>query len=168
MKLLAIETASEACSVALSVHGETREKFSLAPRGHAELILPWVNGLLAGAGVKIQNLDAIAFSRGPGSFTSLRIGISVAQGLAWGAGLPVVPISSLQATAQAAVREGVVAAIVAMDARMQEVYCGAFNVNNEGIMLPTSAETVCDPAAVTRPPIEGFAAVGNGWALLAR
>jgi tRNA threonylcarbamoyladenosine biosynthesis protein TsaB len=163
LKLLAIETASEACSVALSVDGDTREQFSLAPRGHAELVLPWVKSLLAGAGMRMQDLDAIAFGRGPGSFTSLRIGISVVQGLAWGADLPVVPVSSLQATAQAAFGDDVVAAVVVMDARMQQVYCGAFQANRDGIMLPAGTEQVCDPGDVAHLPVEGFAAVGNGW-----
>jgi tRNA threonylcarbamoyladenosine biosynthesis protein TsaB len=163
LRLLAIETASEACSVALSLDGDTRERFVLAPRKHAELVLPWVEELLGEAGVRLQELDAIAFSRGPGSFTSLRIGISAVQGLAWGAGLPVVPVSSLQASAQTLVAAGVAAAMVAMDARMGQVYCGAFHCDQTGTMRPVSAERVCDPTEVVRPPVEGFAAAGNGW-----
>jgi tRNA threonylcarbamoyladenosine biosynthesis protein TsaB len=164
MQLLAIETASEACSVALSTGADIIERYRVAARGHAELVLPWVSELLAEAGVALGDLDAIAFSRGPGSFTSLRIGIGVVQGLAWGAGLPVVPVSTLQAAAQAAVSEDVAAAVVALDARMQQVYSAPFALDADGIMRPVGAETVCDPAAVTRPLVEGFAAVGNGWA----
>ena len=107
MNLLAIETATETCSVALSINGEVMELYEHAPRQHAELLLPWVRQLLAEAGLTFNSLDGIAFSRGPGSFTSLRIGIGVVQGLAWASDLPVVPVSSLAATAQAAVGEGV-------------------------------------------------------------
>jgi len=132
MKILAIETASESCSVALSLDGVLRERSSLAPRGHAERLLPWVQELLAEAGIALQDLDAVAFSRGPGSFTSLRIGIGVAQGLAWGAGLPVVPVSSLRSAAQAAVAHGVQAAMVALDARMDEVFSGLYRLDEQG------------------------------------
>ncbi len=163
MQLLAIETSSEACSVALSTGADVIQRFTVQPRAHAELILPWVNELLAEAGLALGGLDAVAFSRGPGSFTSLRIGIGVVQGLAWGAGLGVVPVSSLQATAQAAVAEDVAAAVVAMDARMRQVYCGAFVLGETGHMQAASGEVVCDPGEVVRPLIEGFAAVGNGW-----
>ena len=83
MNLLAIETSTETCSVALAINGEVLEYYQHAPRQHAELLLPWVEQLFAEAGIGFGSLDAIAFSRGPGSFTSLRIGIGVVQGLAW-------------------------------------------------------------------------------------
>lgn len=159
MKLLAIETAFEACSVALSLDGDCRERFEVTPRGHAERVLPWVEALLAEAGVPLGSLDAIAFSRGPGSFTSLRIGIGVVQGLAFGAGLPVVPVSSLATTARAA---GAPRALVAMDARMQEVFCGAFQVG-EGEIREVLAESVCPPEQVRLPGGDGWALVGNGF-----
>ena len=128
-RLLAVETSSEACSVALSLDGETREVHEHAPMRHAELLLPAISSLLAQAGMKVSDLDAIAFGRGPGSFTSLRIGIGVVQGLAWAADVPVVPCSSLAAVACAAVnRAGSFngRVCVAVDARMQEVFSAEF------------------------------------------
>jgi tRNA threonylcarbamoyladenosine biosynthesis protein TsaB len=148
MNLLAIETATETCSVALAVNGEVMELYEHAPRKHAELLLPWVRQLLAEAELEFAALDAIAFSRGPGSFTSLRIGIGVVQGLAWASDRPVIPVSSLAATAQTAVAEGVDSALVALDARMNEVFTGAFTVNDRGIMVAVNEERVCAPEEV--------------------
>lgn len=163
MNLLAIETATETCSVALSVNGEVLERFQHAPRQHAELLLPWVQQMLAEAGLAYAAIDAIAFSCGPGSFTSLRIGIGVVQGLAWASDRPVIPVSSLAATAQTAAGDGVDVALVALDARMNEVFTGLFKVNENGIMLPLGAESVCPPSDVRVPlPYKPFG-IGNGF-----
>lgn len=163
MKLLAIETATESCSVALSINGDLLGRSEIAPRGHAELLLPWVSELLAEGEITLRELDAIAFSRGPGSFTSLRIGIGVTQGLAWGADIPVIPVSSLHSTAQRALEHGVESAIVALDARMNEVYCGLFKKDDSGLMQPASKEMVCPPERVTEFEHKGWCGVGNGF-----
>jgi len=163
MNLLAIETATETCSVALAVNGEVTELYRHAPREHAELLLPWVKQLMAEAELGFAALDAIAFSRGPGSFTSLRIGIGVVQGLAWASDRPVIPVSSLAATAQTAADEGINSALVALDARMSEVFTGSFAVNSRGIMVPLCQERVCDPESVDMPAGSGTWGVGIGF-----
>jgi len=174
-KLLSIETSTESCSVALSIGENLWEKFEHAPRRHAELILPMVRSLLTEAELALGQLDAIAFGRGPGSFTSLRIGIGVVQGLAWGADLPVVPVSSLAAVTQAAVERGLSPGVcrvcVAMDARMQEVYTANFHLDVDGFVIPSGEEQVCPPddvctedAAGVRPEgAAGVCAAGNGF-----
>ncbi len=163
MHLLAIETATETVSVALCINGETVERYEHAPRQHAELLLPWVKQLLAEAEIGFGALDAIAFSRGPGSFTSLRIGIGVVQGLAWASDLPVIPVSSLAATAQSAFTEGVSSALIALDARMNEVFTGVFEANSDSIMLPVGVERVCPPGEVQAPQHATFYGVGIGF-----
>jgi len=165
-KLLAIETSSEACSVALYSDGGTSEFFELAPMRHAELLLPAVQSLLDPAGLSLADLDAIAFGRGPGSFTSLRIGIGVVQGLAWGAGLPVIPVSSLAAVAQQSVtgiKTEACAICVAMDARMQEVYTANFRYRGDGFVMASGAERVCSPSLVSTLGSGSFIASGNGF-----
>ena len=163
--LLAIETSAEACSVALDVGGEIREKFEHAPMRHAEILLPAIHALLAEADMPLSRLDAIAFGRGPGSFTSLRIGIGVVQGLAWGADLPVVPVSSLAAVAQQAIdfAGGKRPVCVAMDARMQEVFSCHFRADGNGLARAIDEERVCSPAAVQITAGEAFIAAGNGF-----
>ena len=163
MNLLAIETATETCSVALAVNGEVMELYEHAPRQHAELLLPWVQQLLAEAELGFTSLDGIAFSRGPGSFTSLRIGIGVVQGLAWASDCPVIPVSSLAATAQVAANEGIRTAQVALDARMSEVFTGLFRLNENGIMVVDGEERVCGPDRVQLPDEPEIYAVGIGF-----
>jgi len=163
MNLLAIETATETVSVALDIDGEVLEHYQHAPRQHAELLLPWVEELLAEAGIGFASLDAVAFSRGPGSFTSLRIGIGVVQGLAWASDLPVIPVSSLAATAQTAFNEGINSALVALDARMNEVFTGTFEANSNGIMVPVGEEKVCSPEDVQLPVTSETYGIGIGF-----
>jgi tRNA threonylcarbamoyladenosine biosynthesis protein TsaB len=170
-RILSIETSTEACSVALGINGSITEKFELAPRKHAEVLLPMVRSVLAEAGLALNQLDAVAFGRGPGSFTSLRIGIGVVQGLAWGAELPVVPVSSLAALAQVACEKApdkdISRVHVAMDARMQEVYYAVFKPDGQGLVRPVSAERVCPPATIaaddTRTTPGASIGAGNGF-----
>ena len=100
MKLLAVETATEACSAALYIDGDITERFALTPKEHTKLILPMIDGLMADAGLTPFDLDALAFGCGPGSFTGVRIATGIIQGIAFGADLPVVPVSTLAAIAQ--------------------------------------------------------------------
>lgn len=124
-RILAIDTATEACSVALYNQGETLAHFELCAREHTQRILPLVQQILAEAGLSLKQLDALAFGRGPGSFTGVRIGIGIAQGLSLGAELPLLPVSTLQTMAQGAYRQtGADRVLAAIDARMGEVYWG--------------------------------------------
>ncbi len=165
LRLLAIETATEACSVALYQDGEVLECFEIAPRRHAALVLPWVEALTAEAGVVLNQLDAIAFGRGPGSFTGLRIAAGITQGVAFGADVPVVPISTLAALARG-VRDisGNAQILAALDARMQEVYWGAYRFEADGRAVLTGEECVCAPSAVPVPEAGDWLGAGSGWA----
>lgn len=160
MKLLAIETATEACSVALWDDGEVRERFGIVPRRHAELALPWAGELLAEAGVAKSQLDAIAVGRGPGAFTGVRLAVALAQGIALALDRPVVPVSTLAALAMQAQGERTIAAI---DARMGEIYVAAFARDGESV-IATSEEIVAAPAAYALPGSDGWIGVGTGFA----
>lgn len=159
MKLLAFETATEACSVAVWVDGQVRERFELAPRRHAELALPWAEALLAEAGIVRKQLDAIAVGRGPGAFTGVRLAVSLAQGIALALDRPVVQVSTLAVLA--AQREGDV--VAAIDARMGEIYLGAFRCE-AGDAVARGAETVVAPAAAVLPGEGAWQGVGTGFA----
>jgi tRNA threonylcarbamoyladenosine biosynthesis protein TsaB len=164
MNLLAIDTSGDACSAALSWNGHLEQRLELAPRRHGELILAMMDGLLGSAGIALGALEAIAFGRGPGSFTGVRIACAVAQGAAFGAGLPTVPVSTLAALAQGEYRRGGGRQfLAALDARMGEVYWGAFEIGEEGIAQPCGAELVCPPGQVPVPEAGGWRGVGPGW-----
>lgn len=168
MKLLAIETAGDACSCAILADASCYERHRVAPRRHAELVLAMVAELLDEAGLELAGLDALAFGRGPGSFTGVRVATGVVQGLAYGAGLPVVPVSSLQALAQGACREGGHAQVLAaFDARMDEVYWGIYAAGDDGLMAPQAQECVCAADAVPVPPAGEWFGVGEGWSAYA-
>lgn len=160
MKLLALDTSTEYLSLALWHDGETLSRDLLAGQKHSQLILPMLGEMLAEAGLTLPELDCIAFGAGPGSFTGLRIGCGVAQGLAFGAGLPVIGVSTLLALAQQVDAERVIACL---DARMGEVYHAAYArsdtdwrvVHEPGLYRPQDV-----------PPVEGggWYGIGSGWA----
>ncbi|MBI3569977.1 MAG: tRNA (adenosine(37)-N6)-threonylcarbamoyltransferase complex dimerization subunit type 1 TsaB [Gammaproteobacteria bacterium] len=169
MKILALETSTEACSAAIWTDGAVVERFESGSQ-HSERILAMVDGLLAETGYSLTQFDAIAFGRGPGSFTGLRIGAGVAQGLAFGADIPVTPISSLAALAQGADAPKVLAAF---DARMNQIYLGAYARSDQGIVELVGVESVVAPPDVPLPEGNDWVGAGNGWdqyhaALLAR
>ena len=168
MKLLAFETATEACSVALYLDGEVRECFEVAPRRHAELALPWAQALLAEAGIARAQLDAVAVGRGPGAFTGVRLAIALAQGIALALDRPVVPVSTLAVLASGAPADGPARILAAIDARMGEVYTGAF-LRHGGTLAAIDAERVRAPDAVALPAgHEGdWQGVGTGFAAAA-
>lgn len=164
--LLAIDTATEACSVALAFNGQVFTRSKIAPREHGELILPMVDEVLNEAQVKLSQLDAIVYGQGPGAFTGLRICISVVQGLAFGAGLPVIGISSLQAMAQGLyVMRQEHNVLAAIDARMGEVYWGQYELQDD-VMTLVGTEVVCAPELVTVSEADAstiYNGVGTGW-----
>ncbi len=165
MRLLAIETATEACSAALYIDGEMSERYTVAPRQHAERILPMMDQLLAEAGLKLSQLDALAFGRGPGSFTGVRIATGVIQGAAFGAQLPVVPVSTLAALARRHHRMcGARRILPAFDARMGELYWAAYEVTDDGQMARVEPEQVAAPEQVSLPAGKGWQGAGRGWA----
>lgn len=162
MKLLAIDTATEACSAA-ALDGETVvERYQLAPRAHNRLILPMIEEVLAEFGIKKQQLDAVAFGCGPGSFTGLRIAAGVAQGLALGLDLPVLPVSTLAALALDASMISPIPPCVfsCIDARMGEVYWGVYTVKPDGEISLVGNERVCPPGKV--PVLVDMPGVGTG------
>lgn len=164
MKLLALETATEACSAALYIDGETAERYQLAPQQHNNLILPMVESLLAEAGLRLKDMDALAFGRGPGSFTGVRIAAGVAQGLAFGAELPVAPVSTLASMAQEAFAETQEGhAFPCIDARMGEVYWGVYRRGEEGFAALVGAEAVADANAVDFPEGARGPGIGSGF-----
>jgi len=164
LRIIAIETATAACSAALYIDGEISERHVLAPREHALLILPMIDALLAEAGMPVGALDAIAYGRGPGSFTGVRIAASVVQGIAFAAGLPVVAVSTLATLAQGAMREtGGHCVMAALDARMAEVYWGLYQREPDGPPRLQGKECVCAPEAVAVPESGEWIAAGSGW-----
>lgn len=168
MKFLALDTSTEACSVALALDGQILALDEVCPQQHSKRILPMVQQLLADAGVSLYQLDGIIFGRGPGSFTGVRIGVSVAQGLAFGADLPVFGVSTLAAMAQAAVQQNATEVIAAIDARMAEVYIAAYALDEAGLMQAITPEIAAKPAAF--PEVltslsftSQVLGVGTGW-----
>lgn len=164
MKLLAFDTSTDACSCAVYVDGTVAERHELAPRRHAQLLLGMIEQTLAESGMALSSLDAIAFGRGPGSFTGVRIAAAAAQALALAVELPVVPVSSLAALAQSVHTENGASRIAAaFDARMNEVYWGVYETGGDNLVRASQPERVCAPDAL--PPLEGrdWTGAGIGW-----
>lgn len=149
MKLLALDAATEACSVALQVDQTVISRFEVCPQQHSKKLLPFVDEVLKEAGIALHQLDGIVYGQGPGSFTGVRIGVSIAQGLAFGADLPVVGVSSLATMAQQAIAQHQATSVLAaIDARMSEVYFCQF-VNENGLAKATMQEIVSKPEVLT-------------------
>lgn len=163
--LLAIETSTSACSVALQHHGEVIVRHEIVARQHAKFVLHWVDALLAEAGLSLSQCDAIAVGRGPGGFTGIRIGIGVVQGLAFGVDIPVIPVSSLQVLAQTVSRNASVnQVLVGQDAKMQEIYWAAYVKQQNNIMMPLLDDMICLPGSVVIPENGGnWTPVGDAW-----
>jgi tRNA threonylcarbamoyladenosine biosynthesis protein TsaB len=150
MKLLALDATEAACSVALLIDQDIQQRCTTEARQHNEHLLPMADALLAEGGIQLQHLDGIAFACGPGSFTGVRIATAVTQGIALAHDLPVIPVSSLQALAQGAAREHQARYVFAgLDARMHEVYWGAFMQNDRGLMVSLHPEQLCTPDAIS-------------------
>ncbi len=168
-KILALDASTDACSVALHIDGVASHIFELAAKSHTQRLLPMVDEILRAANCSLHDLDAIAYGRGPGSFTGLRICMGVVQGLAFGASLPVIPISTLQAMAQGFLVDNPNTSLplmIALDARMDEIYWGLFDakknpaaLSDEFVMKPVD---VCEQDVITRLA-QQFIAVGPGW-----
>jgi len=165
MNILGLDTTTEACSAALRCQGRTYRRYLETARGHSAELLGMVESLLAEAGIRPDDLNLIAFCRGPGSFTGLRIAAGVAQGIAFARDLPLVPVSTLAAVAQRAVRElGAERVLTAVDARMEEVYWGAFESTGAGLVTPVLEECVVAPDRVPLPSGGSWHGTGTGWA----
>ncbi|NOU21722.1 MAG: tRNA (adenosine(37)-N6)-threonylcarbamoyltransferase complex dimerization subunit type 1 TsaB [Methyloglobulus sp.] len=163
MKLLAVETAAEACSAALMIDGEITEQFSLTANGHSKLILPMIDSLMSDASLQPADLDGLAFGCGPGSFTGVRIATGIIQGIAFALDLPVVPISNLAAVAQDFFDhndENLV--FVAMDARMNEIYWAVYQRNAADYAELLGTEAVTPANEIKFPDLLGVG-IGSGW-----
>ena len=164
--ILALDTATAACTAALLVRDKVHELFDIAPRRHSELIIEMINDLLVDADIKLQNVNVIAFGCGPGSFMGVRIASGIAQGLAFGIEKPVVAVSTLQTLAQTAYEVTAVENIVAgWDARMNEIYWGAYQLNKNGLMVAVKNDRLDKFNAVRLPTEKEWLAAGNAWGI---
>ncbi len=165
MNLLAIETSTEACSVALWIDGALRERHEIAPRRHTDLVLPWADDLLAQAGIGKRALDAIAVGRGPGAFTGVRLAVALVQGMALALDIPVLPVSTLAALALPATTDaGTADVLAAIDARMGEVYLGLFRADADAGVIALGGEWMARPGeAVVADGADLLVGVGTGF-----
>lgn len=163
MRLLAVDTATEACSVALHVDGRVIERFDSAGRSHTQQMLPMVHGLMAEAGLRFADLEGLVCGVGPGSFAGVRIGVGFIKGLALSLDLPVVAVSSLEMLAQNAIDGGAARVLCAIDARMDEVYLGAYERDANGLACALTPPWLAPPRAFRYPAEGPWVAVGTGW-----
>ncbi|NBM02723.1 tRNA (adenosine(37)-N6)-threonylcarbamoyltransferase complex dimerization subunit type 1 TsaB [Proteus sp. G2671] len=167
LRILAIDTATESCSVAVWNEGVVASRFEISPREHTQKILPMVKSALEEANITLQSLGALAFGRGPGSFTGVRIGVGVAQGIALGAELPMIGISSLATMAEGVFRTtGIKQVLVAIDARMGEIYCARYQRNDAGVWVGEDTEAVMKPEQfieTLQSTMGTWAMAGTGW-----
>ncbi|WP_434355891.1 tRNA (adenosine(37)-N6)-threonylcarbamoyltransferase complex dimerization subunit type 1 TsaB [Parasalinivibrio latis] len=165
VKILAVDTATENCSVALLVGDEVYSRSALAAREHTTRVLPMVDEVLKEAGITLKDVDALAFGQGPGSFTGVRIGIGIAQGLAFGADLPMIGVSTLEAMAQACYRlHGKHNVLAAIDARMSEIYFGQYQRAESGDWQAVVAEAVVAPDVLALSEKDDvWSLAGTGW-----
>lgn len=164
MKILALDTSTSFCSVALMVDDAITHLSQHAPRKHAQLVLPMIDQILSTACLSLSNLDTFAFGAGPGSFTGVRIATGVIQGLAYATDLPVIPISTLAALAQNAYRTHHAKHILpSLDARMNQVYWSIYQIDEQGIAQPIVPDCVIDPKQVPIPQSNDWLGVGSGW-----
>lgn len=163
MNILALDTCTEMCSAALLIDGQIYSKAELTQRGHSDKILAMLQTVLDEAQTTLQAVDVMAFGRGPGSFTGVRIGVGIAQGIAFARELPVAAVSSLAAVAQQAMNQHKVERVaVAMDARMGEIYCAHF-VRRDGLATLADTEQVCPPEQFKPATQDDWFAAGTGW-----
>jgi len=160
LKILALDTSTELCSAALWLDGELDARESVAGQRHSELLLPMIDALLLTHRLKAADLDGVAFGAGPGSFTGLRIACGVAQGIAFGAGVPVVGIGTLLALAELSHAPR---AVCCLDARMGEIYHAAYE--NRGGWHAVHAPSLCMPGAAPELPQGSWTGCGNGFAV---
>lgn len=164
MNILAFDTSTEACSVGISVDGDLLEHFSIPEQKQTQILLPIIEDLLQQAGLKVSELDTIAYGQGPGAFTGVRLAVSVAQGLGFSADVPVTGVSTLAAVAQHAnTKHQAQNVLVAMDARMGEVYFGAFQFNDSGYLEHQAQEQVISLGGIPVPQEGEWVAAGTGW-----
>jgi len=164
MNILALDTSSDACSIAISVDNLIFTDHVVGAMQQAQLILPAIHGLLSKAGIKLNDLTAIAFGCGPGRFTGLRIGVSVSQAIAYAAGIPLVSISSHAALAQGAYRKfGILNSYIAVDAKMKEVYWSQYKISSYGLAEPVGEEIICPPENLDVILNPVYAKLGDAW-----
>jgi tRNA threonylcarbamoyladenosine biosynthesis protein TsaB len=163
MNILALDTCTEVCSTALLINDQLFTESQVTQRGHSDLLLGMMDKLFAQSASSIESVQALAFGRGPGSFTGVRVGVGVAQGIAFARGIPVIPISTLASVAQRAIEQHNAARVaVAIDARMGEVYAAHFQ-NQNGLAVLLDDEQVCAPDHFRPLDKRTWFAAGSGW-----